>query len=142
MSAEKRLRYRLGIVYAIPLPNGKFGFGRTMEDAGFAVYKHIGESQIDTPNTEEYQFIVGVYRQSLRSSGWVVIENRLFNSDEDPFPPPQCIVDKISGQYQIYHRGEMRNASQEECEGLEIAAVWDADHIIDRIMGDDKWNRR
>lgn len=142
MSLQKRQRYKLGNVYAIPLPNGKFGFGRTMEDAGFAVYMHIGESEIDVPQTEDYQFIVGVYKHALRSNGWVVVDNRPFKADEDSFPPPMCIIDKISGKYRIYHKGEIRNATKEECEGLEIAAVWDANHIVDRIVGDDKWHRR
>lgn len=140
VSAEKRKRYKLGNVYAISLPNGKFGFGRTMEDAGFAVYKHLGENEIDTPQEEEYQFIVGVYRHALK--GWTIVENRPFKSDEEAYPPPSCAIDAISGQYRIYHRGEFRDATREECEGLETAAVWDASHIVDRIMGDDKWNGR
>ncbi|SDO12620.1 Immunity protein 26 [Paenibacillus sp. yr247] len=78
MSTQKRQRYKLGNVYAIPLPNAKFGFGRTMEDAGFAVYKHIGESEMDLPKTEDYKYIVGVYWQALRSDGWAVVENRPF----------------------------------------------------------------
>ncbi len=27
------------------------------------------------------------------------------------------------------------------CEGLEMAAAWGTHHIVDRIMGDDKWHR-
>lgn len=40
----------------------------------------------------------------------------------------------ISGEHQIYHRGEMRPAKPEEIEGLEEAAVYDSDHIIERIL--------
>lgn len=51
-----------------------------------------------------------------------------------------CVIDQLSGGYSIYHKGEMREASMQECEGLEIAAVWGAEHIKDRIMGDNRWN--
>jgi len=55
-------RIRIGNVYAIPLPDRKFAFGRKLGEASIAIYKHIGESIKDTPQNEEYRFIVGVYK--------------------------------------------------------------------------------
>jgi hypothetical protein len=57
----------------------------------FAVYKHIGESELDVPKTEDLQLIVGVYRHALSSDGWVVVDKRPFKTDEDPYLPPQCV---------------------------------------------------
>lgn len=34
----------------------------------------------------------------------------------------------------------MKKVSKLEYEGLEIAAVWEDEHIINRIMGDDRWH--
>lgn len=110
-------RVKIGDVYAIPLPNGQFAFGRAFRDAGF-----------------------GVYRDLLRDNVWKFIENRPFKSEEMEWPPQRCIKDSISGEYSIYYKGEIYPAKKEECEGLEVAAVWDRNHIIDRIMGDTKWN--
>lgn len=42
-----------------------------------------------------------------------------FARDESSRPPPHFVRDIISGDYQIYHRGEMRPAKLEEVEGLE-----------------------
>ena len=141
MNGKKRKRKKIGDVYAIPLPNKKYAFGRVFNDAGFGVYEHIGESIEDAPKSENYQFIVGVYDHALKSGEWTVVENRPFDDEDATYPPPMCIIDSISGEYSIYHKGEIRNATKSECEGLEIAAVWDANHITDRIMGDDKWHK-
>jgi hypothetical protein len=63
-STKKRRRIKLGDVFAIPLPNGKYAYGRVFDDAGFGVYEYIGESMVDTPKSEDYQFNVGVYKHA------------------------------------------------------------------------------
>lgn len=138
---KKRIRIKLGDVYAIPLPNNKFAFGRRFKDAGIGIYKYIGESIEDTPINEAYQFIVGVYDDVLKTGQWKIVENRPFQNEVEAWPPPACVIDKLSGDYSIYYMGEIKRASKSECEGLEIAAVWEAEHIIDRIMGEDKWHK-
>ncbi|EIW19430.1 MULTISPECIES: Imm26 family immunity protein [Pelosinus] len=142
MTRKTRKRIKLGDVYAIPLSDGKYGFGRIFKDASIAIYKHIGDSIENLPQKEEYQFIVGVYEDVLKSGNWLIVDNRPFADEEEAWPPPACIIDKISGEYSIYHKGEIKESTKDEYEGLEKAAVWDAHHIIDRIMGDDKWHRR
>jgi hypothetical protein len=141
MSKGKK-RIKLGDVHAIVLPNQKFAFGRVFWDASIGIYKHIGDNIDDLPTTEEYQFVVGVYADVLKSGNWPVVDNRPFSNNDEKWPPPNCVKDKISGGYSIYYRGEFRKASKEECEGLETAAVWEAEHIIDRIMGSDKWHQK
>jgi hypothetical protein len=138
---KNRKRLKLGDVYAILLPNSKYAFGRTFFDASIGIYKHIGEKIDDLPKTEDYQFIVGIYEDVLKSGQWPVVDNRPFKNDEEKWPPPMCVIDSITGEYSIYHKGEFRDASKSECEGLEMAAVWEAEHVIDRVMGEDKWNR-
>lgn len=142
MDNGKRKRIKVGNIYAIPLPNGKYAFGRKIMDAGIAIYKYIANEITDLPKTEDYQFIVGVYDYVLKSGEWAVVDYRPFEKDEEIWAPPRCIIDIISGEYSIYYKGEIRNATKEECEGLEEASVWGAEHIIDRIMGDDKWHKR
>lgn len=142
MNLKKRKRLKIGDVYAIPLPNGKYAFGRTFKDAAIAIYKHIGSTIEDLPKTEDYQFIVGIYEDVLKSEQWPIVDSRPFKTEDEQWPPPSCIIDKISGEYSIYYKGEIKASNKSECEGLEEAAVWDAQHIIDRIMGEDKWHRR
>jgi hypothetical protein len=138
---KRNKRLKLGDVHAIPLPNEKFAFGRYFNDASIGIYKHIGININDLPKKEEYNFIVGIYDDILKSGNWPVVDHRPFISDDEKWPPPACIVDSITGEYSIYHKGEFRKATKKECEGLEIAAVWEAGHIVDRIMGIDKWHK-
>lgn len=138
--ANRKRRLKIGDVYAIPLPNGKYAFGKVFKDAGFGIYEHIGETIKDLPKEEEFQFNVGIYKDVLISGNWEIVEHRPFSSDNEAYPPPKYIKDIISGEYSIYYKGEIIKSSQSECEGLELAAVWDKHQIIDRIMGDDKGN--
>lgn len=78
MMSTKRKLIKLGDVFAIPLPAGRFGFGRRLIDASIAIYKYIGSYIEDTPQDEDYQFIVRVYDGVLISGQWPVIENRSF----------------------------------------------------------------
>lgn len=133
-------RVKLGDIYAIPLPNGEFAFGRVFNDACIAIYKNTSTSIKDIPQTEDYQFIVGVYKDVLTSGKWEKVANRPFDNSDESWPSPMFVLDRISGEYSIYHKGEMKKSTKEECADLEEAAVWDAHHIVDRIMGDNKWN--
>ncbi|MDP4147334.1 MAG: Imm26 family immunity protein [Bacillota bacterium] len=142
MIGRRRRQLKLGDVYAIPLANGKYAYGRSFKDACIAIYKHIGDNIYDIPKTEEYQFTVGIYKDVLQSGQWLIVDSRPFKDDDEAWPPPMCTIDMISGRYSIYHKGQFRASSKSECDGLEQAAVWEAEHIVDRIMGEDKWHKR
>jgi hypothetical protein len=45
---------------------------------------------------------------------------------QDPFDPRKCRIIDLTGN--------SRSATPEECEGLERAAVWEPEHIADRLM--------
>jgi hypothetical protein len=76
MTGKKRKRIKIGDVYAIPLHNGKYAFGRIFKEASIGIYKYIRESIEDIPKDEEYQFIVGVYEYVLKSGDWTVVSCR------------------------------------------------------------------
>lgn len=134
-------RIKIGDIYAIPLPNGKYAYGRVFKDAGIGIYNKIGENKEDVPKEEIYLFIVGIYKDILQSGEWTFILNKPFESEEDAWPPKMANYDMISGRYNIYHKGEFYLSTKEECENFEVAAVWDSHHIIDRIMGNNKWHK-
>ena len=61
--------------------------------------------------------------------------------------PPKFIQDKIDpSQFRIYENREIRPAVRKECLGLECAAVWDPEHVEDRLRDyhagrENKWVR-
>jgi hypothetical protein len=93
----------------------------------------------EPPINSAFAFIVGLYDDILKSGIWPIVSHEPFSSVEAEWPPPACIKDVISGGYSIFHKGEIRTSTKSECVGLETAAVWDADHVIDRIMGGTKY---
>lgn len=132
------MRRILGNIGAFQLPNGKYAFGRIFKDSTVAFYKHFGESENDLPPNEDYAFIVGVYTEGITKMKYV--EKRPYADESEVTPPLFYIKDPISGKYEIYDNGEIRPSTYEECKGLERVAAWHLNHVIDRLMGDDKWN--
>lgn len=130
---------KIGDLYAIELPNGKYAFGRVMKDAGLGIYKKIGNSKNDLPNLEEYIFIISVFDYVYKETEWNHIKNIPFENEEDSWPPKRSVYDVISKSYSIYYKGEFYPSTEEECRDLEVGKVWDSSTLIDRIMVDDNY---
>src|SRR6185437_14617343 len=131
----KKMRPKPGTVVEIGLPNGKYAYGRVYDEAGIGIYRKVSEVAGQPPiGSRDFQFIVGVYDDVLTSGQCRVVGQDPFGEDEDPWPPPRAIIDPISGKCSIYHHGKIRPAVTEECQNMEITAVWDLHHIIDRIL--------
>ncbi len=123
-------RIKIGNVYELPLPDGTNAYGRLYKEYTLAIYSTRAYSYNELPNTEEYQCFIGVYKDLLTDGKWKVVGKRAFVNEEDAWPPPQCVV---------YYKGVISDCTYEECKGLEIAAAWDRHHVIDRLMGNSKW---
>jgi hypothetical protein len=125
-------RPNVGDVVKIPLPSGRVAFGRVLRDASIAVYKENSDDPCDPPiGSRDYRFVVGIYDDALR--GLRVVAHDPNIDADDKWPPPYQATDVLTGQRQIYHRGEMRPESSSDPTHLEPAAVWDLQHIVDRI---------
>lgn len=133
-------RRKIGDIYAIELPNGKYAFGRIMKESGLALYKEMGDSVSNFPETEEYMFIISVYDYVFKESKWIYICNKSFENEADSWPPKRSVYDIIANSYSVYYKGEFFPSTKKECENLESATVWGTKSLIDRLMGDDKWN--
>ena len=138
-NSKKKKKMKVGDILAIPLPNHKYAFGRIFKDSCVAYYKKIGESIDDIPDTEDYQFIVGTYQKLVKGNIWTFVEHRPYKSEDEVTAPPNSMYNSLTDQFSIYYKGEIRPSSLEECKDLEPAAIWDEEHIIDRLMGDNKW---
>ena len=129
------LTMKVGDVFQIPLPDGRFAYGRIYRDASVGIYRKVSEKPNNPPlGSRDFLFIVGMYRDVPYSNNWPNVGKDPFPTIESEWPPPMFVKDVISGSYQIYHRGTFRDADRSEVSDLEEAAVWDSDHIIDRIV--------
>jgi hypothetical protein len=135
MAIKKCKRLRLGDIYAIPLPNNTYAFGRLHKEYALAIYKEHTHDINVLPKSLEYDFYVNVYADLLKDGEWPVVGTIPFEDEHDAWPPPGFIKDPINGKFSLYEHGEIRPATHEECMGLEAAAVWDRNHVVDRLMG-------
>lgn len=141
MIKPRRRRLKLGDIYEIPLPNGLTAYGRLYKEYTLAIYEKICHNVSELPSENKYKFFVGVYKDLLQDGVWSVVANRPFDSDDDAWSPPQCVVDAITNIGSLYYKGEITPCSYEECKDLEVVAAWDRHHVIDRIMGIDTWEK-
>ena len=122
-----------GNIGALPLPNGKFVFGRVLLYSNIEFYRHIGETGTDFPENPEVWFTVCCHVSFFRHMK--LVGKRPFATDDEKYPPSRYIYDVIGRGYSLYIRGEIIPSDYEHCKGLECASVWEYEHIIDRIMG-------
>ncbi len=141
LNKQRKRRLRLGDIYEIALPNGKKAYGRLYKEYTLAIYDQICDDISELPEDSNYRFFVGVYKDLLQDGVWPVVGNRGFGSDDEAWPPPQCVVDAITMIGSLYYKGIITPCSYEECKDLEVVSAWDRNHVVDRIMGNDIWEK-
>lgn len=139
---RRRVKRVPGSVVKIPLDDNNVAFGLVLKEPLVAVFDRqfcIKEQPhslalLNTP----VAFIVMVMNYAITDGRWPVI-------DHVPIPeqlataPRFCKQDIISGKLSIYQEIEElaphyeRPATLMECVGLEKAAVWDPEHVEDRL---------
>lgn len=142
LNKPRKKRLKLGDIYEIHLPNGKNAYGRLHKENTLAIYDAVCDDISELPEENMYKFFVGVYKDLLQDGEWPIVANRRFVSEEEAWPPPQCVVDAITQIGSLYYKGKIIPCSYEECKDLEVVSAWDRHHIIDRIMGDNTWEKR
>jgi len=130
-----RKKIKVGDIYQIPLTDKKYAYGRIFKDACIAIYKELSSKPNEVPANENYQFTIGIYEDALRSGRWKIVEHRPFKSEDESWPPPMYALDKKTGKYSIYHKGEITEGTKKQCSVLEEASGWEAEQIISRILG-------
>src|SRR5439155_860643 len=115
-------------------------YGKVLKDASIAVYRQLSDEPNKPPiGSRDYQFIVGIYKEDLANLKNVGVDRS--KDEEDNWPPPSSIKDPLNGSWRIYHKGQMRPSTEKEAAHLERAAGWHTHHIVDRIMGSNKWHK-
>ena len=126
----------VGNVYAIKLEENEYAFCRTMEGISMAFYKWRGKAKQDIPREEVYEFIVWVNSVPLEENHWELVDIRPFQEDESSEEPLYYKKDILNKKYYIYKNDEFYLSTKEECEGLEVVAIWNEQSIVERLKGD------
>jgi hypothetical protein len=125
-----------GTFVTIRLADGSFGYSVALEPPYFAFY----ELRTDTPldDLQKIEAAPVLFKQAIRFSGarqWTRIGTRqligavaepVVRYSQDLLDYKQCVIfDSL---------GNEREASPEECVGIEQAAVWEAHAIEERLL--------
>ncbi len=128
-----------GAFIEIVLPNGKYAYGRILQKASFAFYNIYSDNNISDINAiqkSEILFINSVYKYAITKNRWKII-GVLDIEPKLKELPMEFIQDNLAPtQFEIYNpnTGEVRCAIKIECIGLERAAVWEPEHVEERII--------
>ncbi len=131
-----RKKHKVGDIVAIPLPNGKYAFGKLHNDSSIGVYSVIAKSIPSIEEIEKHPIVMysGVFDTDIVNGEWEIIGNKIFESEDKSWPPAQYIQDIINQEeYRIYYRGEMKPANKEEIAGLEEQAMRKPEQLVQEI---------
>ncbi len=135
MTQGKKQRRVVGAVLQVPLGDGSHVYAQTLAEADFAFFDHRSDRSVSVP---EVVVMPVLFRVAVHKSAWVDGRwPRVGAADVRPDltkPTARFIQDPLHpSRFQIYVAGEIREASKQECVGLERCAVWDPQHVEDRL---------
>jgi hypothetical protein len=135
---KKRGRRREGDVVKVELADGTHTYARTIPRATFAFYdcrkKKNEVVSIEEILKSKILFAIPVMNRAVTSGRWEIVGSKELEPEleepirffsQDPIDP---------SQYFIWESDVSRPAKKEECKGLECYAVWEAEHVEDRLL--------
>jgi hypothetical protein len=139
---SKMTRRQPGQVVLIELGQGNCSYARVLNDPLVAFYdllcRTTGEISVDEVISSPVAFTLMVMNHAITRGRWPVV-GRVDISPEFQVPPPFCKQDAVTGKLSIYQEvpelapNYERPARVGECLGLETAAIWEPEHVEDRL---------
>lgn len=136
---QKRVRRKVGDILLIDLGSGRHAYGQVADEPLVIFFEGTFDEEIAIERIPSLPvaFRLWVSSHAITKGTWPVIGARplLPENAEEPFFYKQ---DAISGRLSLYHSAFAttnyeRPASLEECQHLECAAVWEPEHVVNRL---------
>jgi hypothetical protein len=131
-----RGKAKIGSVVRVPLPDGVFGYGVVLEEPLVAFVDHHdagGNVDVHEIVRKPRAFRIWVHNAPLSKGLWPVI-GQVEPASEDLAPVTFFKKDPIKGTFSLVTGGQATPATLEQCQGVERAAVWEARHVVDRLV--------
>jgi hypothetical protein len=134
-----RVRRREGDVLKIALGDGRHSYAQVSGDPLVVFFEGAFTDDLPLSRVPHLPvlFRIWVHDDAIKKGVWPVIGNQPLTpeNEAEPFFYKQ---DDMTGALSLYHStfdqtGWERPSSATECAGLECAAVWDAEHVEDRL---------
>jgi hypothetical protein len=124
----------VGDVVQVPLGEGWHSYARVLPEVSVAFYDSR-ERELRTPNEvvkRPILFIVAVMNSAFKKGRWPIVGH--IPLEVQLKDPPTFIQDQLNkDSFQLYEAGVISPATREQCVGLERCAVWDPEHVEDRL---------
>ena len=124
--------WKPGNIVEIPLKNGIYAYGVIIEPPLIAfstLYFSEPQTEFDTL-FNELSFKIWVMKHAISKRHWKVVGH----IDVDIEKPVFYKFDLIPKRYSHYFDDQEVESSLDECIGLECAAVWDPEHVEERLF--------
>jgi hypothetical protein len=134
----KRQLRTVGAIVRIELGNGNHSYARILDKAFFAFYDlKVNHEITDLEHiiSRPILFIIAAYDDIITKGRWIKIGAITLEENLHTLPM-QFIKDAIDPTKFRLHNpntGDMISATKDDCKGLELAAVWEAEEIEERL---------
>lgn len=136
---QKRVKRKVGDILLIDLGSGHHAYAQVADKALVVFFAGVFDEEILDVQVPKLPvlFRLCVSDHAITKGIWPIVGSQPLTPEnaQEPFFYKQ---DKINGRLFLYHStfaatNYERAASLNECEGLECAAVWEPEHVVDRI---------
>jgi len=133
-----RVRFRPGMIVRVPVDEETHTYGRMLSASPFMAFydcRAIEELDLSVVVSRPVLFVLATeFERPIDEGRWVRLGVVPLAQADVPIPPQfmQNIGDPTDIQL-IDHLGNVRAVSPDECEGLERSAVWQVEHVEERI---------
>jgi len=147
MSDKKsKPKYKLGMVVAVPLPDGRFAFGKVFKDTDLGVYDFVSKKMesLKAVTAHKIAFFQPVTDEPIKSGEWPILGEEPFPDEESSWGPPKVVgvfpeMEVDPSRLKISHKGTYRQATPKEAAGKDIElfcqrAELCVDIIVDRLI--------
>jgi hypothetical protein len=134
----KRQQRTVGAFLKIDLEEAYHTYARILKKPSFAFYDIKTKDNIENLDVLEnlsILFIIAVYDDAVTKGRWIKIGKRPLEPSLKKLPL-KFMQDKMKpSNFSLYNpnNGEIVPATKEQCKDLERAAVWEPEHVEDRL---------
>lgn len=134
----KRQRITIGAILEINIEKSYYTYAQILGKANYAFFDYKSKEHLNDFKTlldKPVLFITAVYDDVITQGHWLKVANLELREDLQEIPM-QFIQDALHpDRFEIYNpnTADTKKATKSQVKGLERAAVWEANHIEDRI---------
>lgn len=131
MKGQKRIS---GSVVRVPLDGDLYGYGLVLDEPLIAFFdiRASVEQPLDDIVASPVLFKLWVMNSAITRGRWEVV-GKVGVPEEMRQSPVFFKKDAMNGKLTLYHDGQETPATREQCVELECAAVWEPQHVEDRL---------